>query len=133
MQEQIWHLDQWIQRELEVSAASKRMKFSQDETPNTSVPTSSNEDDTTAPRSCDETATAEPRSGDEKRLVEASDRPVVIVTEELGQVMAGHKVELHNQVVAGTGGNQCLIVPIVLGQCEVCGADCDEREISYAP
>ena len=112
----MWQLDQWIQRELEVSAASKRMKFSQDETPNTSVSTSSNEDDTTAPRSCDETATAEPRSGDEKRLV---------ATEELGQVMAGHKVELHNQVVAGTGGNQYQIFPIVPGQYEVCEADCD--------
>ena len=131
MQEQIWHLDQWIQRELEVSAASKRMKLSQDETPNTSVSTSSDDDDTTAPTPCDETATAVPRSCDEKRLVEASDRPVV--TEELGQVMAGHKVELHNQVEAGTGGNQCQIVPIVLSQCEVCEADCDEREISYAP
>ena len=99
MQEQIWQLDQWIQRELEVCAANKRMKLSQDETPNTTVSTSSDEDDTTAPTPGDETATAEPRSGDEKRLVEASD------TEELGQVMAGHKVELHNQVVAGTGGN----------------------------
>ena len=105
----------------------------QDETPNTSVSTSSDEDDTTAPTPGDETATAEPRSCDEKRLVEASDTRVV--TEELGQVMAGHKVELHNQVVAGTGGNQYQIVPIVLSQCEVCGADCacDEREISYAP
>ena len=126
MQEQIWQLDQWIQRELEVSAASKRMKFSQDEIPNTIVSTSSDEHDTTAPTPGDETATAEPRSCDEKRLV---------ATEELGQVMAGHKVELHNQVVAGTGGNQCLIVPIVPGQYEVCGADCacDDREISYAP
>ena len=131
MQEQMWQLDQWIQRELEVSAANKRMKLSQDETPNTIVSTSSDEEDTTAPTPCDEKATAEPRSGDEKRLVEASDTPVV--TEELGQVMAGHKVELHNQVVAGTGGNQYQIVPIVPGQCEVCGADCDEREISYAP
>ena len=103
MQEQMWQLDQWIQRELEVSAANKRMKMSQDEIPNTIVSTSSDEDDTTAPTPCD-------------------------------QVMAGHKVELHNQmVVAGTGGNQYQIVPIVPSQCEVCGADCDEREITYAP
>ena len=96
----------------------------QDETPNTSVSTSSDDDDTTAPTPCDETATAVPRSCDEKRLV---------ATEELGQVMAGHKVELHNQMEAGTGGNQYLIVPIAPGQYEVCEADCDEREISYAP
>ena len=72
MQEQIWQLDQWIQRELEVSAASKRMKLSQDEIPNTSVSTSSDEHDTTAPTPGDETATAVPRSGDEKTLVVGS-------------------------------------------------------------
>ena len=103
MQEQMWQLDQWIQRELEVSAArkklrrhrgpssgavNKRKKLSHDQNSNTTVPTSSDEEDIAAPRSCNEEDAAVSRSCDEERL---------IPTKELGQVMAGHEVELYRE------------------------------------
>ena len=103
MQEQMWQLDQWIKRELEVSAArkklrrhrgpssgavNKRKKLSHDQNSNTTVPTSSDEEDIAAPRSCNEEDAAVSRSCDEERL---------IPTKELGQVMAGHEVELHRE------------------------------------
>ena len=103
MQEQMWQLDQWIQRELEVSAArkklrrhrgpsslaaNKRKKLSHDQNSNSAVSTSSNEEDIAAPTPCDEEVFAVPRSCNEKRL---------IPTKELGQVMAGHEVELHRE------------------------------------
>ena len=114
MQEQMWQLDQWIKRELEVSAArkklrrhrgpssgavNKRKKLSHDQNSNTTVPTSSDEEDIAVPTPCDEEDIAvltpcdeediaAPRSCDEERL---------IPTKELGQVMAGHEVELHRE------------------------------------
>ena len=103
MQEQMWQLDQWIQRELEVSAArkklrrhrgtnsfaaNKRKKLSHDQNSNTTVPTSSDEEDIAAPTPCNEEDAAVSRSCDEERL---------IPTKELGQVMAGHEVELHRE------------------------------------
>ena len=103
MQEQMWQLDQWIKRELEVSAArkklrrhrgpssgavNKRKKLSHDQNSNTTVPTSSDEEDIAAPTPCNEEDAAVSRSCDEERL---------IPTKELGQVMAGHEVELHRE------------------------------------
>ena len=54
----------------------------------TTVSTSSDEEDIAAPTPCDEEDIAVPRSCNEKRL---------IPTKELGQVMAGHEVELHRE------------------------------------
>ena len=103
MQEQMWQLDQWIKRELEVSAArkklrrhrgpssgavNKRKKLSHDQNSNTTVPTSSDEEDIAAPTPCNEEDAAVSRSCDEERL---------IPTKELGQVMAGHEVELYRE------------------------------------
>ena len=103
MQEQMWQLDQWIQRELEVSAArkklrrhrgpsslaaNKRKKLSHDQNSNSAVSTSSDEENIAAPRSFNEEDAAVSRSCDEERL---------IPTKELGQVMAGHEVELYRE------------------------------------
>ena len=110
----MWQLDQWIQRELEVSAArkklrrhrgpsslaaNKRKKLSHDQNSNTTVPTYSDEEDIAVLTPCDEEGIAAPRSFNEEdaAVSRSCDEERLIPTKELGQVMAGHEVELYRE------------------------------------